>query len=251
MGHEFEVTDSAEVDATVDQVWQAIATGPGIDSWYMGRSEVAEGIDGRGGGDRKGTVRTVFGGYTPESPITVSDPGKRFAYGTPPAPDGRFFAFDFLIEGRAGGSTSLRVVTSGFLPGDDWADEFEAMTKGGALYFRTLVEYLNHFAGRVATPITVSGPRAGDMDRAWRQLGAELGLDRAPREGDQVSVDNAAGVVYFANEQVVAVRTPDAMYRFVKGFHGPMLAMHQLFATDPDTDQAERAWQAWLNRVFA
>jgi hypothetical protein len=234
----------------VDEVWQAIATGPGIDSWYMGRSEVAEGIDGRGGGDRKGTVRTVFGGYTPESPITVSDPGKRFAYGTAPEPDGRFVAFDFLIEGRAAGSATLRLVTSGFLPGDDWADEFEAMTKGGALFFRTLVEYLNHFAGRTATSITVSGPAVDDVDRAWGRLGAELGLDRPAREGDQVRVDNAAGVVYFSNEQAVAVRTPDAFYRFVKGFHRPMLAMHQLFARDTDPAQAERAWQPWLTRVF-
>jgi hypothetical protein len=88
------------------------------------------------------------------------------------------------------------------------------------------------------------------MDRAWRRLGAELGLDRAPREGDQVSVDNAAGVVYFGNEHTVGIRTADALYRFVKGFHGPMLGMHLLFATDPDTAQAERAWQAWLTRVF-
>ena len=55
----------------------------------------------------------------------MSEPGHRFAYGEDPEPDGRFIAFDFMIEGRAGGGTSLRMVTSGFLPGDDWADEFE------------------------------------------------------------------------------------------------------------------------------
>lgn len=37
------------------------------------------------------------------------------------------------------------MVTSGFLPGDDWADEFEAMTLGGALFRRTLLEYLTYF----------------------------------------------------------------------------------------------------------
>jgi hypothetical protein len=245
MGHEFEVTDSADVDATVDEVWQAIATGPGIDSWFMGRTEVAN-----------GTVRTAFGGYTPEAPVSVSDPGKRFAYGAPPAPDGRFVAFDFLIEGRAGGSASIRLVTSGFLPGDDWAEEFDAMTKGGALYFSTLVEYLNHFAGRTATPVTAFGPPVDDWDRAWARLGAELGVDRPVHTGDQVRISpdgktTVDGVSYFANEHTVGVRTSDAIYRFVKGFHGPMIAMHHLFTPDTDGTQAEQAWQDWLARVFA
>jgi hypothetical protein len=239
MGHEFEAVDSAEVDATVDEVWQAIATGPGIDSWYMGRNDVAN-----------GTVRTAFGGYNPQAPITASEPGKRFAYGMPPAPDGRFVAFDFLIEGRAGGSTSLRAVTSGFLPGDDWAEEFEAMTLGGALYFRTLVEYLNHFAGRTATPVTVFGPPVSDWGQAWARIGAELGLDRPAREGDRVRIGDTDGTVYFTNTHTLGVRTADGMYRFVKGFHGPMIAMHHLFAPDADGAQAEQFWQAWLTHVL-
>jgi uncharacterized protein YndB with AHSA1/START domain len=240
MGHEFEQIDHADVDATVEEVWQAIATGPGIDSWYMGRTEVAE-----------GTVRTVFGGFTPESPVTAAEPGKRFAYAMPAAPDGRFIAFDFLIEGRAGGSTSLRLVTNGFLPGDDWAEEFEAMSKGGALYFRTLVEYLNHFAGRTAIPVTAFGPPVDDWGRAWTRLGEELGLDRAAREGDRVTIDGASGTVYFANEPTVGIRTADGIFRFVQGFHGPMIAMHNLFAPAADGAQAEQFWQSWLARVFA
>ena len=58
--------------------------------------------------------------------MTAWDPARRFAYRSGEAPDGRFIAYEFLIEGRAGGSTVLRTVTSGFLPGDDWAEEFEA-----------------------------------------------------------------------------------------------------------------------------
>ena len=45
MGHQFEDALETEVDATVDEVWQAIATGPGIDSWFMGRNSVADGIE--------------------------------------------------------------------------------------------------------------------------------------------------------------------------------------------------------------
>jgi hypothetical protein len=50
------------------QVWDAIATGPGIDSWFMGRNEV-EPSDG-------GIVRTASGGYTPESTVTTWDPNR-------------------------------------------------------------------------------------------------------------------------------------------------------------------------------
>jgi uncharacterized protein YndB with AHSA1/START domain len=248
MGYEFTQTDEANVDATVDDVWNAIATGPGIDSWFMGTNEVADGI-----------VRTVFGGYAPEQPITASEPGHRFAYGAPPEPDGRFIAFDFLIEGREGSSTSLRLVTAGFLPGDDWAEEFEAMKKGGALYFATLVEYLNHFARRTAMPLTASGPIVKDWPAAWEALGRTLGLPGRPNTGDAVrlTIDGATldGTVYFANEHTVGARTPDALYRFVMGFRpgggGPMLAMHNLFAPDVDVQREERAWSAWLETALA
>ena len=40
MGRPFENRSEAEVPASPDEVWAAIASGSGIDSWYMGRSEV-------------------------------------------------------------------------------------------------------------------------------------------------------------------------------------------------------------------
>ena len=110
MGHPFEQRSQAEVPATPDEVWAAIASGPGIDSRFMGHSEVRPGANG--------TVRTAFGEYAPELDVTAWDPARRFAYRSGEAPDGRFIAYEFLIEGRAGSSTVLRTVTSGFLPGD-------------------------------------------------------------------------------------------------------------------------------------
>ena len=38
MSHPFEVTAEITVEATPEQVWDAIATGPGIDSWFMERA---------------------------------------------------------------------------------------------------------------------------------------------------------------------------------------------------------------------
>jgi hypothetical protein len=50
-------------------------------------------------------------------------PAGRLAIRTPKAPDGSVHAFEYLIEGRAGGSAVLRFVHSG-VTGDDWNDEY-------------------------------------------------------------------------------------------------------------------------------
>jgi uncharacterized protein YndB with AHSA1/START domain len=243
VGYEFELTDVAEVGATPEQVWEAIATGPGIDSWFMGRNEVEGGTGG--------TIRGAFGAYRPEFRIREWDPAEKLAYGSDTAPDGRRIAYEFLIEGRDGGSTVLRCVTSGFLPGDDWEDEFEAMTAGGELFFRTLVEYVTHFAGRTATPVTAFGPPVGDWAEVWPRLGAALGLPARPAEGDRVRIEPGGreGVVYAVNAQTVGVRTPDAMFRFVRGIQGVLVACHHLFTPGADADVEEKTWGDWLNRV--
>jgi hypothetical protein len=214
----------------------------------MGRSEVQSGPGG--------TVRTVFGEYAPELGVTAWEPARRFAYRSGEAPDGRFIAYEFLIEGRAGGSTVLRTVTSGFLPGDDWAEEFEAMTLGGEMYFRTLVEYLSYFAGRFAAPVTAFGPPGTSWARDRALLCRALGLPEEPRPGDRATLirngtELVEGVLYFANAHTIGVRTQDALYRFLRGFAQPPIAAHHLFAEDADPAQAERAWGAWLDRTLA
>jgi uncharacterized protein YndB with AHSA1/START domain len=246
MGHPFEQRRHAEVPASPDEVWTAIASGPGINSWFMGHSEV-----------QRGTVRTVFGEYAPELDVTTWDPARRFAYRSGEASDGRFIAYEFLIEARAGGSTVLRTVTSGFLPGDDWADEFEAMTLGGEMYFRTLVEYLTHFAGRFAAPVTASGPPGTTWRRDRALLYRALGLPEAAAPGDRArfttddAIGSVDGVLYFANAHTIGIRTQDALYRFLRGFGKPALAAHHLFADSADPAQAQRAWESWLHRTLA
>jgi hypothetical protein len=54
MGKNFETHLDATVPATPDQVWHATGPGPGMSSWFVGRTE----IDGT-------TVRTVTSGFLP------------------------------------------------------------------------------------------------------------------------------------------------------------------------------------------
>jgi len=245
MGKNFERLDSVEVDATPEQVWQAIATGPGIDSWFLGRNEVDADA---------GVVRQSFAGYEPAHRVTAWDPPHKFSYRSDD-PDGRTVAYEFLIEGRDRSSTVLRMASSAFLPGDDWAAEYEAMTNGGALIFATLATYLSHFAGRTARPLTVFGPLTPDWPRARAALLRALGLSPSPAAGDRVDVPvdgigRIDGEVFFVNDQTVGVRTQDALYRFMRGFHGPIVAGHHLFG-QADLGAADRAWQAWLDTTFS
>jgi uncharacterized protein YndB with AHSA1/START domain len=107
MAHPFELTNEFQVDATPEEVWDAIATGPGVDAWFMGRNE----IEPREGG----TVRTIMRGGTEESTVQAWEPPNRLAYRTPEGPDGALHAFEYIVEGRGRGSTVVRWVHSGFL----------------------------------------------------------------------------------------------------------------------------------------
>jgi uncharacterized protein YndB with AHSA1/START domain len=249
MGHDFELHHEAEVTANPEEVWQAIASGPGMDSWFMGRTEVEPGPSG--------TVRTTMGDLTLESTVTAWEPLKRFAHESAPAEDGRFVAYELLIEGRDRGSTVLRLATSGFLPGDDWSAEFEAMSAGMSMFFRTLVSYLDHFAGRTATPINTAGPQVDDWDRAWPALLGALGLAETAAVGDPVRVAPAGlppidGVVDVIDPQCLGIRTGDALYRFVQGFFtGAVMAGHHVFAEGVDQRRTEHAWRTWLTELYA
>ena len=248
MGREWEQHDDVEIDATPQQVWEAIATGPGYDSWYMGHTEVEPG--------EGGAVRTDLGGYVMQSTIIAWEPLRRFAYRGDETPDGRFIAFEFLIEGREQGSTVLRLVTNGFLPGDDWEAEYDAMRKGGAMYFATLVAYLTHFAGRTATPITAAAPMVPDTRGVFDRVPAALGLPAEPAVGDRVRVTLQGlpaieGVVDFVNPDAIGLRTIDALYRFIRGFFGPMIVTHHVFAEAVDQKKTEQAWLAWLAGLSA
>ncbi|HEY0002506.1 MAG TPA: SRPBCC domain-containing protein [Actinoplanes sp.] len=219
MGKDFSIHLDATVDAVPEQIWDAIATGPGISSWYLGRTE----IDGD-------TVHTTFGDIPmPPATVTARQPTDRFAHRTDTTADGRFLATEYLIEGRNRAATVLRTVTSGFLPGEDWADEYEAMRFGTELFFATLVEYLRYFPGRPATPVTVFGPPVTDWPATWASLHKTLGLSPDPRPGDRTT---DGGQIYFTNPQTLGIRTPQGLYRYIRGFHGTLVAAHQIVTGD-------------------
>ena len=244
----FEVRKEIELDATPEQVWEAITTGPGIDAWFMGRTEV----EPRQGG----TARFTLAGVTEEATVTAWDPPRRFATRSAEGEDGRFMATEFLIEGRGQGGTVLRLVQSGVL-GDDWEAEYDGLQEGWDVYLRKLAEYLSYFRGRTATPVFAAQPQsAADREQALAVFRRALGLAGPVAEGDKVRLTPEGlppleGVVDHVSPSFLGVRTDDGLYRFIAGFEGSAVLGHHLFAEGVDQQATEQAWQAWLTRAFA
>ncbi|MFI6509496.1 SRPBCC domain-containing protein [Streptosporangium sp. NPDC050855] len=242
MTHPFELNQEIELAATPEQVWDAIATGPGVDSWFMGHSEF-----GTSAGEP--AFLTVMG-RTEQSTITAYEPGARLGMRGEEAPDGRFMATEYLIEGRGSGTTVLRIVHSGVL-GDDWETEFEAMKAGWPLYLRTLGQYLAHFTGRTPSVTTVFRPGAGGADATWKTVTEALGVTPDVGEGDEVHLpDGSTGVVYHVIPHAgLGVRTGQGLYRFVHSGddRGDVLYLgHQNFTGRDE----QAAWDAWTAERF-
>jgi len=242
MTHPFELSQEIEVAATPEQVWEAIATGPGVDSWFMGRTTL--------GTDVGGSAALTMLGHTEQATITAYEPGAHLGTRTAEAPDGRFMAFEYLIEGRGGDATVLRVVQSGML-GDDWETEFEAMKAGWPIYLETLKQYLAHFTGRTPSVTTVFRPGAGGPDAVWKIVTDALGVTPEVAEGDRVRLpDGSEGVVFYANLPVnLGVRTDEGLYRFIHSGTGrgdALVLGHQNFAGRDE----QPAWEAWTAERF-
>jgi hypothetical protein len=229
MPREFEIAREILLEATPEQVWETIATEAGLAAWFQPSP-----VD-------------------PSSDMVVAwEPGRRLAIRTAKAPDGSVHAFEYLIEGRAGGSAVLRFVHGG-VTGDDWNDEYQSITSGGwDMYLYTLAQYHRYFAGRPAVYIEAEGPASSAAPAAWGALidalthqSAQIG---AAVRVDLVSADPPEGVIDLVSPNFVGLRTPDALIRF----HGrsalgmTVAVSHHAYTTDINVERTRMAWQSWL-----
>lgn len=243
-----------EVPGTPEQVWQAIATGPGITAWFL-PTEVVE----REGGAISFRVTAVM---ESTGVVTAWEPPRRFAYeekdwaeGAPP------LATELLVEARAGGTCVVRLVTSLFTSSDDWDDQLETMKDGWPPFLRLLQLYLAHFAGQRASILCVTGNAPGPKDRAWAAMKSALGLAGAA-EGERRSASGGAPVLA---GQVDRVGDRDLVLRIDQP--APGFALAGVYALDERVhtsltlylfgDQApeviardEPEWRAWMEAHF-
>jgi len=247
-----------EVPGTPEEVWKAIATGPGISSWFV-PAEVEE-QDGK-----PVLMKLSFGpGMEARSAVTAWDPPRRFIAqgesfaGAPPV------ATEWSVEARTGGVCTVRIVHSLFSSTDDWDDQLESARGVFAGFIRTLTMYLTHFRGQRCVLSQFVAPVAGTEADAWEALTAALGL-KGLRVGQRwttpAGVSPLGGVVELLTEDPY-----DALLRLDKPGPGiaalgavtypggqGLVAMNLYLYGDQAAGTVAREtprWQAWFQERF-
>lgn len=245
------------LDATVDQVWEAIGTAEGISSWFLPTD-----LEPRVGGH----VAFHMGeDLASEGEITAYEPGTRIAYAEPGWPElaGREntgqtpMVSEFLIEARDGGTCVLRVVTSAFGTGADWEQEFwDDMAMHWAPSFDTLARYVSTFTGETTSPLERSASFDGQADAAWAAVVRDLGS----KVGDEVRHAGIDGVIVRAGDRprevMVEATTPRgliALTAIEQDDDAVILLRAHLFGDEARAEGERLAdgWQAWLDGLAA
>jgi uncharacterized protein YndB with AHSA1/START domain len=247
-----------EVPGTPEEVWQAIATGPGISAWFV-PAEFEE------QGGKPVAVKFQFGpGMEIRGAVTAWDPPRMFVAegdgmsGSPP------IAAEWSVEARAGGVCRVRLVQSLFASTDEWDDQLEGATSGWAGFLNVLRVYLTHFRGQRSAIMQVTAPVATTDAESWEALTSALGvkgLSVGQRWTTPAGASPLSGVV-----ELVTENPYDALLRLDKPGPGiaalgavtypggqGMVAMNLYLYGDQAAGTVAREtplWQAWFQERF-
>jgi uncharacterized protein YndB with AHSA1/START domain len=131
-----------DIDATLEEVWQALTTGEGIARWFAPHAAVTPGEGG-----------SVSVGWDPNEmwsqPITVWEPMRRMQTASEmPSKDGRMvrLAVDYYLEAH-GGRVRVRLVHSGFDDSGSWDNYIDGLDAGWTYFLFNLKHALERHRG--------------------------------------------------------------------------------------------------------
>ncbi len=251
------VQAEVEVPGSPEDVWNAIASGPGISSWFVPST-----VEQREGG----ITTSSFGpGMDSASVITTWNPPHRFvAENTDDmGPGSPTVATEWSVEAHSGGTCVVRVVHSWFADTDDWDSQFEGHEWGWIGFFKILRLYLQHFSGQQCSAFQVMGVSPEDVPTTWRTFTAALGIADVAN-GQPVASASGAPVLSGIVEELGPAEFPSALLRLTQPAPGlahffpiqmdQVYVSVRLFLYGPDgangTADAEASWQAWMSEHF-
>ena len=247
---------SIEVPGTPEEVWETIATGPGIASWFIPMQ-----IEERLGGE----VLMDFGEFGKDTAtVTAWDPPRRVVF---QSGGERPLAYEWLVEGCDGGTCVVRLVNSGFRADDEFDADFDGMSEGWKIFFANLRLHLTHFRGQRARPIIPTVLATGRRDAVWSSLCEGLGVSPTLTEGERL-VTSGEGVPRLAGTVEDATRTemvseylllldepaPGTAFIAVEGNASPdvdkVAASLYLYLYGPEGEAVVDDWTGWLRSRF-
>jgi uncharacterized protein YndB with AHSA1/START domain len=247
-----------ELPGTPEEVWQAIATGPGISSWFF-PTEFEE-RDGK-----PVAMKLNLGpGMEPRSNVTTWDPPRKFVTEADGwMPGSPTLANEWTVEARAGGVCILRIVQSLFASTDNWDNQLESAKGGLAGFLNILRIYLTHFRGQRSAMMRWMAPFAGTEAEAWDVLTSALGvsgLSVGQRGTAPAGVPAFSGVMEYAtqdpNDAQLRLDKPGPGVAALGTFNlgGPsMVALHLYLYGDHAAETLAHEtplWEAWFQKRF-
>lgn len=247
-----------EVPGTVEEVWKAVATGPGISSWFC-PTEIEE--------KTGGVIRTLMGpGMESLARVTAWDPPCRLAAEGPGAgPDAAPMTTEWIVEARAADACLVRVIHSMSGGTDEQREQLEGIECGWPYFFAILRVYLAHFRGQPTSIVRTMQQGSDPVNDAWSALTDALGitsLRNGARWTSPPGTPSLTGVV----EQVDGHKQPYAAIRldgpisgiasasaFAMGDCAMVTMGIYLYGGEAPAIAArdEPAWQAWMNELFS
>lgn len=243
-----------EVPGTPDEVWPAVASGPGITSWYVPHT-VEQRLDGK--------ATFSFGpGMDGEGRVTVWEPPFRFKLeGEEP---GEGLAFEWTVEARSEDTCTVRLVNSGFGDGGEWDAQYDAMSRGWSIFLTNLRLHLEYFAPMKATASLPMSVWERNLDDAWTHLTDHLDIPAEVAAGDRITVSglgapHLSGVVVKASKgwYSLLIDAPAPGTGFISAeAHGDMTAVSiwtYLYGDEGKAASAgaEPMWRDWLEATGA
>jgi uncharacterized protein YndB with AHSA1/START domain len=240
---------------TPEQIWQAMATGPGNSAWFT-RATIEERVGG--------ALRFEFGpDMSSSGEVTFWEPPHRFGYvergwngDAPPV------ATEITIAARSGDQCIVRMVHSLFSSSDEWDDQLEGFEGGWPGFFEVLRIYLAHFAGMNGASFQVMSQADGEALAVWSRLtqalgvaGADVGEEREAISGPERLSGIVERIYQERRQRYIMLRLdapgPGILLAGIYAMGEQINASVSFFFYGDDADEkagtSEPLWRDWLS----
>lgn len=251
---------SVEVSGSVEEVWEAVASGPGISGWFL-PTEMQLGFDGE-------PVRLVshLGPHTSRvADIKLWDPPRSFRAVSEDLPaEAPPLATTWSVQPSDQGCR-VEVEHSMRTEVTDWDVLLETAREGWRSFFHVLKVYLANFSGKRCEACTLLITTRESEDKAWETLSEPLGLSRVSigeRCKSEADGPELAGVLEWsgdsANPHQALIRLDQPSLGIahlqIARMHGWNVPTVRLYFYGEQAaavvSREEPRWQAWLSELF-